>query len=129
MQNHSSYGTPYDNFTPSIEAKFKNTKSTKYLNNYLSLMKYTDDAINYLLTELSASDKKTIVVLKNSKSVSRFLSLSGQIMISRRKVILHLVPIIFLQKLPRLPVLALQNIKASSHRCQKCFLSSMQLAM
>ena len=62
MQNHSSYGTPYDNFTPSIEAKFKNTKSTKYLNNYLSLMKYTDDAINYLLTELSASDKKTIVV-------------------------------------------------------------------
>ena len=25
-------------------------------------MKYTDDAINYLLTELSASDKKTIVV-------------------------------------------------------------------
>ena len=35
MQNHSSYGTPYDNFTPSIEAKFKNTKSTKYLNNYL----------------------------------------------------------------------------------------------
>ena len=62
MQNHSSYGTPYDNFTPSIEAKFKNTKSTKYLNNYLSLMKYTDDAVKYLLTELSASDKKTIVV-------------------------------------------------------------------
>ncbi len=62
MQNHSSYGTPYDNFTPAIEAQFKNTKSTKYLNNYLSLMKYTDDAVKYLLTELSNSDKKTIVV-------------------------------------------------------------------
>ena len=42
---------------------------------------------------------------------------------------MQLVLIIFLQKLPRLPVLALQNIKASSHRCQKCFLSSMQLAI
>lgn len=62
MQNHSSYGTPYDNFTPSIEAQFENTKTTKYLNNYLSLMKYTDDAVKYLLTELSNSDKKTIVV-------------------------------------------------------------------
>lgn len=62
MQNHSSYGTAYDNFTPSIEARFQNTKSTKYLNNYLSLMKYTDDAVRYLLDELSASDKKTIVV-------------------------------------------------------------------
>lgn len=62
MQNHSSYGTPYDNFTPSIEAQFQNTKTTKYLNNYLSLMKYTDDAVKYLLTELSNSDKKTIVV-------------------------------------------------------------------
>lgn len=62
MQNHSSYGTPYDNFTPSIEAQFTKTKSTKYLNNYLSLMKYTDGAVKNLLTELSGSDQKTIVV-------------------------------------------------------------------
>ena len=119
-------------------------------------MKYTDDAVKYLLTELSASDKKTIVVffgdhqpndyvvepiyeengldinnqtLEEQQKRQQVPSLSGQIMISRRKVILQLVLIIFLQKLPRLPVLALQNIKASSHRCQKYFLSSMQLAM
>ena len=43
MQNHSSYGTPYDNFTPSIEAKFKNTKSYQIFKQLSSLMKYTDD--------------------------------------------------------------------------------------
>lgn len=62
MQNHSSYGTAYDNFTPAIKAQFKNTKSTKYLNNYLSLMKYTDDAVEYLLSYLSSYDQKTLVV-------------------------------------------------------------------
>ena len=119
-------------------------------------MKYTDDAINYLLTELSASDKKTIVVFFGDHQPNDYvvepiyeengLDINNQTLEEQQKrqqvpffiwanydieeeVILQLVLIIFLQKLPRLPVLALQNIKVSSHRCQKCFLSSMQLAM
>ena len=60
MQNHSNYGG--DNFDPQIVAKFKNTYSNKYLNKYLSLMYETDQDVASLLSELSQSDRKTIVV-------------------------------------------------------------------
>lgn len=62
MQNHSNYGGDFDNFDPQIVAKFKNTYSNKYLNNYLSLMYETDQDVASLLSELSQSDRKTIVV-------------------------------------------------------------------
>lgn len=62
MQNHSNYGGDFDNFDPQIVAKFKNTSSNKYLNKYLSLMYETDQAVASLLSELSQSDRKTIVV-------------------------------------------------------------------
>lgn len=62
MQNHSNYGGDFDNFDPQIVAKFKNTYSNKYLNKYLSLMYETDQAVASLLSELSQSDRKTIVV-------------------------------------------------------------------
>lgn len=63
MQNHSSnYGGDFDNFDPQIVAKFKNTYSNKYLNKYLSLMYETDQDVASLLSELSQSDRKTIVV-------------------------------------------------------------------
>ena len=62
MQNHSNYGGDFDNFDPQIVAKFKNTSSNKYLNNYLSLMYETDQDVASLLSELSQSDRKTIVV-------------------------------------------------------------------
>lgn len=62
MQNHSGYGTAFDNFTPDITVNLKKAKSNKYLTNYLSLMKHTDSAVEYLLSELSESDKPTIVV-------------------------------------------------------------------
>ena len=62
MQNHSNYGGDFDNFDPQIVAKFKNTYSTKYLNKYLSLMYETDQDVASLLSELSQSDRKTIVV-------------------------------------------------------------------
>ena len=62
MQNHSNYGGDFDNFNPQIVAKFKNTSSNKYLNKYLSLMYETDQDVASLLSELSQSDRKTIVV-------------------------------------------------------------------
>ena len=62
MQNHSNYGGDFDNFDPQIVAKFKNTSSNKYLNKYLTLMYETDQDVASLLSELSQSDRKTIVV-------------------------------------------------------------------
>lgn len=62
MQNHSNYGGDFDNFDPQIVAKFKNTSSNTYLNKYLSLMYETDQDVASLLSELSQSDRKTIVV-------------------------------------------------------------------
>ena len=62
MQNHSNYGGDFDNFDPQIVAKFKNRYSNKYLNKYLSLMYETDQDVASLLSELSQSDRKTIVV-------------------------------------------------------------------
>lgn len=62
MQNHSNYGGDFDNFDPQIVAKFKNTSSNKYLNKYLYLMYETDQDVASLLSELSQSDRKTIVV-------------------------------------------------------------------
>ena len=62
MQNHSNYGGDFDNFDPQIVAKFKNTSSNKYLNKYLSLMYETAQDVASLLSELSQSDRKTIVV-------------------------------------------------------------------
>lgn len=62
MQNHSNYGGDFDNFDPQIVDKFKNTSSNKYLNKYLSLMYETDQDVASLLSELSQSDRKTIVV-------------------------------------------------------------------
>ena len=62
MQNHSNYGGDFDNFDPQIVAKFKNTYSNKYLNKYLPLMYETDQDVASLLSELSQSDRKTIVV-------------------------------------------------------------------
>ncbi|MBQ8637692.1 MAG: LTA synthase family protein [Lachnospiraceae bacterium] len=62
MQNHSGYGDKYENFRPEVQAQFKNTKSNTYLNNYLSLMKVSDQAIANLLNTLEDDDRPTLVV-------------------------------------------------------------------
>ncbi len=62
MQNHSAYGGSYDNFDPQVQAIFKNTKSNKYLNNYLSLLYETDIATEKLIETLKESDEKTVVL-------------------------------------------------------------------
>jgi len=62
MQNHSGYGDAYDNITPEVTARLKNTKTNKYLNNYLSLIKVSDQAIANLLSALENEERPTIVV-------------------------------------------------------------------
>lgn len=62
MQNHSAYGGSYDNFIPQITAQFQNTKSNKYLNNYLSLIFETDQATEEFLEQLKELDEPTIVL-------------------------------------------------------------------
>ncbi|MDE6219850.1 MAG: LTA synthase family protein [Lachnospiraceae bacterium] len=59
MQNHSSYTEEFDNFTPDIEVSGSNSKA---LNNYLSLIKISDEAIKYLIDYFSGIDEKTVIV-------------------------------------------------------------------
>ena len=76
MQNHSNYGGDFDNFDPQIVAKFKNTYSNKYLNKYLSLMYETDQDVASLLSELSQSDRKTIVVFWGDHQPNDYVAVS-----------------------------------------------------
>lgn len=59
MQNHSSYSEDFDNFSPQIKADGSNSKS---LNNYLSLLKESDDAIRDLTEYLESYDEDTVVL-------------------------------------------------------------------
>lgn len=59
MQNHSSYTDDFDNFHPDIEVSESKSKA---LNNYLSLMKISDESVRYLTEYFSAVDEDTIIV-------------------------------------------------------------------
>lgn len=59
MQNHSSYTESFDNFHPDI--KVEGTDSAA-LNNYLSLMKLSDEALQELITYFEGQDEETIIV-------------------------------------------------------------------
>ena len=59
MQNHSSYTDDFDNFKPEITV---NNSKSKALNNYLSLMKISDSAVEDLITYFSNEDEDTIIV-------------------------------------------------------------------
>lgn len=59
MQNHSSYSEEFDNFTPDIEVTGSKSKT---LNNYLSLMKISDEAIAYLIDYFSKADENTMII-------------------------------------------------------------------
>jgi len=59
MQNHSSYTEEFDNFTPDIEVE----GSTSYaLNNYLSLLKKSDEALEDLISYFDSVEEPTIIV-------------------------------------------------------------------
>lgn len=59
MQNHSSYTDEYDNFHPDIEVQ---DADSQVLNNYLSLMKISDEALEDLITYFKQVDEDTVIV-------------------------------------------------------------------
>lgn len=59
MQNHSSYSEEFDNFTPDIEVAGSKSKT---LNNYLSLIKISDEAVEYLIDYFSEADEDTMII-------------------------------------------------------------------
>lgn len=59
MQNHSPYTEAFENFQPDI--KVKDSKSDA-LNNYLSLMKRSDEAARQLTAYFSQQDEDTVIV-------------------------------------------------------------------
>ena len=59
MQNHSSYTEEFDNFTPDITVT---DSSSKALNNYLSLIRLSDEEIRELIDYFSCEDEDTVIV-------------------------------------------------------------------
>ena len=59
MQNHSSYGDTFDNFTPEIQVQGSDDIS---LSNYLSLLKISDEEIKKLVTYFSKEEDPTLLV-------------------------------------------------------------------
>ena len=59
MQNHSSYSEEFDNFTPDIEVAGSESAP---LNNYLSLIKISDEAVEYLIDYFSEADEDTVII-------------------------------------------------------------------
>ena len=59
MQNHSSYTEEFDNFTPDITVT---DSSSKALNNYLSLIRLSDEEIRELIGYFSCEDEDTVIV-------------------------------------------------------------------
>mgnify|MGYP000131860953 CR=1 FL=1 len=59
MQNHSSYSDAYDNFTPDISVT---GADSDVLDNYLSLLHLSDQALEYLLSYFEQSTEPTVVV-------------------------------------------------------------------
>lgn len=59
MQNHSSYSEEFDNFTPDIELV---DATSKTLNNYLSLIRISDTAVENLIGYFSDADEPTMIV-------------------------------------------------------------------
>lgn len=59
MQNHSSYTDEFDNFKPDIEVL---DGTSKTLNNYLSLMKLSDESIQSFIEYFAKTDQKTMIV-------------------------------------------------------------------
>lgn len=59
MQNHSSYTDSFDNFNPEVTVDGVNSQA---LNNYLSLIKLSDEALEELTTYFANQNEKTILV-------------------------------------------------------------------
>ena len=62
VQNHSSYDLDYDNFSVKIQATGL-SKTYKELGQYLTLVKYTDDAIRSLIEYYEGIEEPTVILL------------------------------------------------------------------
>ena len=58
MQNHSSYTESFDNFDPQIEVE----GGSQTLNNYLSLLSLSDEALGELISYFEGQEEDTIIV-------------------------------------------------------------------
>ena len=79
MQNHGGYTDEYENFHPFI--KVNNVKSIS-LEQYLSLVKLSDEALEKLITYFSKVDEKTVIVFfgdhqPNDTVASMIIKLNG----------------------------------------------------
>lgn len=59
MQNHSSYTESFDNFTPDVSVTGNDSPA---LNNYLSLLKKSDESLEELVTYFDTQSEPTIIV-------------------------------------------------------------------
>lgn len=59
MQNHSSYTDSFDNFIPEISVENSDSEA---LNNYLSLLKKSDESLEDIITYFENQDEDTILV-------------------------------------------------------------------
>lgn len=71
MQNHSGYDEVFANFTPDIEVE--GIKS-KVLNQYLSLMKKTDEALEELVAYFSEQEEDTMIVFFGDHQPTTYVS-------------------------------------------------------
>ena len=71
MQNHSGYDEVFANFTPDIEAEGINSK---VLNQYLSLMKKTDEAFEELIAYFSEQEEDTMIVFFGDHQPTTYVS-------------------------------------------------------
>ena len=58
MQNHSSYTESFDNFDPQIEVE----GGSQTLNNYLSLLSLSDEALGELISYFEGQEEDTVIV-------------------------------------------------------------------
>ncbi|MBR6879611.1 MAG: LTA synthase family protein [Clostridiales bacterium] len=63
MQNHGGYTSKYDNFIPSISLHTKDGKYDLKASMYFSLVKESDKALQYLLSDLKTRDEKYVVLI------------------------------------------------------------------
>ncbi len=71
MQNHSGYDETFANFTPEIEAK---GIRSKVLNQYLSLMKKTDEAFEKLVTYFEEQEEETVILFFGDHQPTTYVS-------------------------------------------------------
>lgn len=71
MQNHSSYSEAYDNFHPDIELTDINSQA---LENYLSLIKLTDEAVENLISYFQTQEEETILVFFGDHQPTNFIA-------------------------------------------------------